>query len=130
MVEIGPQEQSVCRAKIMQEAYDMTQYILAYCQLWNESQSSVSESLPPCEAFRLGKEVKYPLSEEGKPVAMVHPSLQDNDFTLLEKGAPVFLHFDGQETLWDEPPTYPHFINEAAYQHLHVAFATAIKFSL
>jgi len=130
MVEVGPQEQGVCRAKIMQQAFDMTRHILAFCDLWNQKHAEVLQKLSATEAFRLNRVVEYPLFESGKPCAMIHPQLQDKDFELLTAGDPVFLHFDGTVTVWEVEPTYPHFINEAAYQHLHIAFATADKVTL
>ena len=92
---------------------------------WN-SQSPELANLTACEAFRLGHEVKFPLDEKGKRKAMIHHSLQDQDFTPLLPGAPIFRGFDGTDFVWEEDKeTYPHFINEAAYHKLDVAFATA-----
>ncbi|RPJ68806.1 aspartoacylase [Alteromonas sediminis] len=130
MVEVGPQEQGVCRATITQQAFEMIQHILAFCELWNNKGRAVLTELTVAPAFRLDKVVEYPLSDSGERVAMIHPELQDRDFHLLQAGDPVFAHFDGNVTTWDGEPTYPHFINEAAYQHLQIAFATADSISL
>ena len=98
--------------------------ILRLCVAWNgeENLSEVAE----CEAFRLGHEVKFPLDENGTRTAMLHHTLQDQDFLPLMPGHPVFRTFDGKDLLWEgEKATYPHFINEAAYHKLDVAFATS-----
>ena len=43
----------------------------------------------------------------------------------------MFRTFDGKDIPWDrEKETYPHFINEAAYFKLDVAFATSERITL
>lgn len=130
MVEVGPQPQGVCRADVLQQAYEQTRLILAYCEQWNAQGESICDNLPEAEGFRLGEEISYPLDTSGISDALVHPSLQDKDFQPLEKGAPTFLHHNGEVSCWQGDTTYPHFINEAAYQHLQVAFATAEKITI
>lgn len=129
MIEVGAQPQGVLREDVYQLTQTMAEAILDFCVAWN-NQSSEMANLPPCEAFRLGHEVKFPLDENGKRKAMIHHSLQDQDFTPLLPGAPVFRGFDGTDHVWeDNKETYPHFINEAAYHKLDVAFATAERIS-
>ncbi|TYC60067.1 aspartoacylase, partial [Rhodobacterales bacterium] len=53
-------------------------------------------------------------------------SLQDQDFIPLLPGSPMFRGFDGGDYVWNgDKETYPHFINEAAYHKLDVAFSTS-----
>ncbi|MEG3765635.1 aspartoacylase [Alteromonas sp. 14N.309.X.WAT.G.H12] len=128
MIEVGGQPQGVLREDIYLLTEKMAEAILDFCLAWNEEQAL--SRLPPCEAFRLGKEVSFPLDEKGQRKAMIHHQLQDRDFKPLAQGAPAFTGFDGTIYHWEEDTTYPHFINEAAYHKLHVAFATASRITL
>ncbi|GGW94080.1 aspartoacylase [Alteromonas halophila] len=125
MVEVGAQPQGVLREDILLQAQTMTEIILAFCAM------SDKPDLPPCSAFRLGENVMYPLDDFGLRSAMIHHELQDRDFLPLMPGQPVFRSFDGKDiTWWEDTPTYPHFINEAAYHKLDVAFASASQITL
>ncbi|WP_414828235.1 aspartoacylase [Alteromonas sp. H39] len=122
MIEVGAQPQGVLREDVYQLTLTMAEAVLAFCVAYN--QGDLGE-LPDCEAFRLGDNVSFPLDENGERTAMIHHHLQDADFVPLVAGQPVFRDFNGNDVLWDGDTTYPHFINEAAYHKLHVAFATA-----
>ena len=130
MIEVGGQPQGVLREDVYLLTQTMAEAILDFCAAYNKGQIS-TDALPACEAFRLGDNVPFPLDANGKRTAMIHHSLQDNDFKPLIPGAPVFRTFDGKDILWEnEAETYPHFINEAAYFKLDVAFATAERIML
>ena len=130
MIEVGGQPQSVLREDVYLLSQTMAEAILDFCAAYNKRQIS-TDALPACEAFRLGDNVSFPLDANGKRTAMIHHSLQDNDFKPLIPGAPVFRTFDGKDIVWEnETETYPHFINEAAYFKLDVAFATAERIML
>ena len=130
MIEVGGQPQGVLREDVYLLTQTMAEAILDFCAAYNKGQIS-TDALPACEAFRLGDNVPFPLDANGKRTAMIHHSLQDNDFKPLMPGAPVFRTFDGKDILWEnETETYPHFINEAAYFKLDVAFATAERITL
>ena len=130
MIEVGGQPQSVLREDVYLLTQTMAEAILDFCAAYNKGQIN-TDALPACEAFRLGDNVSFPLDANGKRTAMIHHSLQDNDFKPLIPGAPVFRTFDGKDILWEnETETYPHFINEAAYFKLDVAFATAERIML
>lgn len=127
MVEVGPQGQGILKAKAYAETVTMTELILSFVEAYN---SNSFTPLNAVEAFRLGKEIAYPITTiegETQKAAMIHPKLDGQDFALLTKGSPCFIDFDGNEILWEEDDTYPHFIGEAAYNHLHLAFATSSK---
>lgn len=125
MIEVGAQPQGVMREDVYKLVEKMAIAILTFCAHYNENESLIET---PCEAFRLGETVSFPLDDNGERTAMVHRDLQDNDFAPLLPGDPVFRAFDG-ETIgwWGNEVTFPHFINEAAYSKLHIAFATADK---
>ena len=125
MIEVGPQAQANLRADIYVQTCEMTQCVLAFLEAYN--QHSLTE-LQAVEAFRLGTEICYPSKTEhgkSKKTAMIHPQLFAKDFSLLKKGAPCFIDFDGNTIAWDGDDTYPHFIAESAYFYLDIAFATA-----
>ena len=130
MIEVGGQPQGVLREDVYLLTQTMAEAILDFCAAYNKGQIN-TDALPACEAFRLGENVSFPLDANGKRTAMIHHSLQDNDFKPLMPGAPVFRTFDGKDILWEsETETYPHFINEAAYFKLDVAFATSERINL
>jgi len=127
MIEVGPQPQGILKATAYAQTVKMTQAILSFVEAYNKNEA---KPLAPVEAFRLLKEISYPTqSVDGamQKSAMIHPQLDGQDFSLLEKGAPCFIDFEGNTISWAGEDTYPHFIGEAAYHHLHLAFATSDK---
>lgn len=130
MIEVGGQPQGVLREDVYLLTQTMAEVILAFCLAYNQNTIEAA-TLPPCEAFRLGENISFPLDENGQRTAMIHHALQDADFEPLVPGMPMFRTFDGHDIAWQgERETYPHFINEAAYFKLDVAFATAEKITL
>lgn len=125
MIEIGPQPQGVLRPAAYLQTETMTKLVVAFCDLWNKQMLG---QLDAVDAFRLTEEVHFPLNSEGNKLAMIHPSLQNNDFKVLNKGQAAFLSFEGDTLVWEgEDNIYPHFIGESAYYHLNIAFALACK---
>lgn len=123
MIEMGAQPQGVCRADVFNDSLMLLDAIMDFCALWNAN--DVPE-LPQCQTYRFIENIGFPTTAEGSVIGMVHPSLQDNDFTPLKPGQPIFSLFDGTVQCWKgNAVVYPHFINEAAYQKTDVAFATA-----
>jgi aspartoacylase len=125
MVEIGPQVHGVLRAKAYQQTLDMSLAILQFIEQYN---SGNLLKLAPVEAFRLDKEIAYPTSPENQKTAMIHPELDGKDFLPLLPQQACFIDFNGNDILWEGEETYPHFIGEAAYDHLNIAFASSQKF--
>lgn len=125
MIEVGPQPHSVLRPSAYLQTEEMTKLVVTFCDLWNKKTLG---HLDVVDAFRLTEEVYFPLCPAGKKLAMIHPSLQNNDFMILNKGEPAFLTFEGETIYWEgEEDVYPHFIGESAYYHLDIAFALARK---
>jgi aspartoacylase len=124
MVEVGPQVQGALRADIFKQTIDMTCAILAFIEAYN---TGLERVLPPVEAFRLDTEFTYPTNEAGEKTAMIHSDLDGKDFKVLLPGQACFIDFDGNTIPWEGKQTYPHFIGEAAYDQLNLAFATADK---
>ena len=127
MIEVGPQPQGILRAQAYLQTQVMCEAILAFCEQFNHD--GLRDERTPVEAFRLLEEVEFPKDKLGAISAMIHPDLQDKDFEALAKGMPMFLGFDGSLIQYEgELSIYPHFIGEAAYYHLGIAFASAEKF--
>ncbi|MDB2330906.1 aspartoacylase [Alteromonas sp.] len=128
MIEVGAQPQGVLREDVFLSTQKMAEVLLDFCIAFNNEECG---DLPPCEAFRLGENISFPLDEDGNRTAMIHHALQDSDFVPLVTGAPMFRTFEGKDIVWQaDETTYPHFINEAAYNKLHVAFATSTLITL
>jgi aspartoacylase len=122
MIEVGPQAQGTLRAEAYEQTVEMTELILSYIEAVN---SNTYFDLSAVPAFRLTGDVLYPKTEDGVRSAMIHPSLDGRDFKLLMPQTPCFIDFKGENILWKGGETYPHFIGEAAYDGLNIAFATA-----
>lgn len=125
MIEMGAQPQGVCRADIFQQSLTLLNHILVFCHAWNADNLT---TLDACPVYQFDELVTFPLDQDGHVSAMIHPDVQDKDFHAVNPGDPIFLGFDGVNIIWQgDTTTYPHFINEAAYQQSHVAFSTARK---
>jgi aspartoacylase len=128
MLEVGPQPHSVLRPAAYLQTEQMTKLVVTFCDLWNRQALG---HLDVVDAFRLTEEVYFPLSPAGNKLAMIHPSIQNNDFMILNKGDPAFLTFEGETLNWEgEDGVFPHFIGESAYYHLNIAFALSRKTSI
>ena len=127
MIEMGAQPHGVCRADIFANSLKLLECIAEFLSLWNEQKL---QPFAEASVYQFIENIHFPLDSNQQVTAMVHPSLQDNDFCPLSTGEPIFTGFDGKVQTWDEAQTiYPHFINEAAYQSTNVAFASARKFN-
>ena len=126
IVEIGPQPQSVIRQDVLDWMETMTQTILDFVTLYNSDQLP---ALPASyEAYKYTESLTLPQDENGERIGMVHKNVQDNDFTSLNKGDPIFTLFDGSEICYQgDYEAYPHFINEAAYYDNNLAMSLAKK---
>ena len=124
MVEVGPQPQGTLKAKAYEQTVKMTKAIVGFIERYNQG---ALNKLPATDAYRLVEEIRYPC-KDGRKTAMIHPSLDATDFTCLRHGDPCFVDYAGNSINWEGKDTYPHFIGEAAYHHLGIAFATSTKF--
>ncbi len=71
--------------------------------------------------------VDYPRNEEGDIVAMVHQDRQDQDFTLIKQGDPLFLTLENKTIHYKGEQRYTIFINEATYYEKGFAMTLAVK---
>ncbi len=72
--------------------------------------------------------INFPIDEQGQLTAMVHPTLQGQDYCELHPEQPIFLKFDGSNILYQGSQTvYPIFINESAYWEKSLAMYLTTK---
>ncbi|CAI9535625.1 unnamed protein product [Staurois parvus] len=123
--ELGPQPQGVVRADILQKMKTLVEVTLDFVNYLNKGME-----FPAFETdiYQYAGEVDFPRSSDGEISAVIHPSLQDKDFSLLCPGDLLFLSLDGKSIPYSgEKPLHPVFINEAAYYEKKIAFILAEK---
>lgn len=129
IVEVGPVPQSVLRHDIFEQSERLTQIILDFVDLYNRD--SLPELPKAIEAFRFIESVKLPVGDNGERIGMVHKNIQDNDFSELNPGDPLFITFDGEVIPYQgEKTVYTAFVNEAAYYDNNLATSLMEKFNL
>ncbi|XP_066443028.1 N-acyl-aromatic-L-amino acid amidohydrolase (carboxylate-forming) [Eleutherodactylus coqui] len=126
--ELGPQPQGVVRGDLLQSMKTLVKVTLDFINQFNQGME-----FPAFEAdvYQRVGHVEFPLSSDGEVSAVVHPSLQDQDFSLLRPGDPMFLSLDDKIIPYaGDKPIYPVFINEAAYYEKNIAFIVVEKIQL
>lgn len=118
-IEVGPTPNGLVRADCVASTERALRLLLRYFDLHYSG-----------DAPRVGDEFEVYLDmgkvpfEDGLdadspiPSAIVHPTLQDRDFTPLRRGEPLYLRLDGSSVPYDGrcgDEVYPVFVNEAAY---------------
>ncbi|XP_068939352.1 aspartoacylase isoform X3 [Petaurus breviceps papuanus] len=106
---------------------------LKYATTRSVAKHPVGREFPACslEVYQVTEKVDYPRKENGEIAAVIHPSLQDQDWKPLNPGDPMFLTLDGKIIPFDGDCTvYPVFVNEAAYYEKGEAFAKTLKVTL
>lgn len=136
-VEVGPVPQGILRHDAVQKTESAMHSLLEFLQRKNEGPDDILKELKtvyptgtvPCfrtaPAKRPGEisgKLTWPCDPDNPnfPSLMVHESIQDNDFSLLKVGDPLFVapdrsivHYDGSHG--DE--VYVVFVNEAGYYY-------------
>nr|XP_032641698.1 aspartoacylase [Chelonoidis abingdonii] len=127
-VEVGPQPQGVLRADILDKMRKIIKHGLDFVHIFNKG-----KEFPPCtiEIYKIMEKVDYPRNKNGEITAVIHPSLQDQDWQPLNNGEPIFLTIDGETINYEGDCTvYPTFVNEAAYYEKKQAFVKTVKVKL
>ncbi|XP_073419501.1 N-acyl-aromatic-L-amino acid amidohydrolase (carboxylate-forming) [Dendrobates tinctorius] len=123
--ELGPQPHGVVRSDILQNMKALVKVTLDFINLLNQGTEFPAFEV---DVYQRVGHVQFPLSPDGEVSAVIHPSLQDQDFSLLHPGDPAFLSLDNKIIPYTgERPVYPVFINEAAYYEKNIAFIVANK---
>jgi len=128
-IEVGAVPQGVLRADLFFGTEKLIQHLLDFFEKFNRGEHKVPYGeLEIYDSVRL---VDFPRDQDGEIAAMVHPYLQDNDYSPVEKGDPLFVAMDGREIAYQgEEKLYALFINEAAYYEKGFAMCLAKKRTL
>jgi len=125
-IEVGAVPQGVLRADIFFETQKLVQHLLDFFERLNTGKfEKYTESI---EVYDYIKLVDFPRSEKGEIIAMVHPNLQDNDYSEIRPGDPLFVTLDGEDIVYSgEETVHAVFINEAAYYEKGFAMCLSRK---
>ncbi len=127
-VEVGAVPQGVLRADLFFDTQALIATLLDYFETLNRGEAPRYDTVEIYDHVAL---LDYPRDENGELTAMVHPTLQDRDYTLLKKGDPLFAAFGGETIPYDrEEPLHALFVNEAAYYEKGFAMCLADKRTL
>lgn len=124
-VEVGPIPQGILRQDTFALSRRLVTHALDYLHLVNLQ--NVPALPKQVEVFRFQETVTFP-EDDSHLGAMIHESLQDQDYEPLNPGAPIFRRLDGTVIHFEGPSTvYPVFINEAAYYYKRIAMSLTRK---
>lgn len=121
-IEVGPQAHGTLRASLLLRTQSLIYRLFDLLQAWNEG--TLPREPEPLRFFQQIGTMDYPRREDGSIAAMIHPSLEGQDFQPIFPGKPIFLNFEMQDIPWKgENPIYPCFLGEAAYLEKRIAFS-------
>jgi len=124
-IEVGPIPQGVLRADIFFGTERVVHAILDYVELHNQGKA---KQYTHAEIYDHVELIDYPRNAKGEITAMLHPSLQDNGYTKVEKGDPLFVTLEGKDVCYEgEAPRHILFANEAAYYEKHFSMCLTDK---
>lgn len=127
-VEIGPIPQGLLRYDIFELSKSVVLNALDFAHARNSGHALVVPN--EIEVFKFKESISFP-GEGAYTDAMIHESLQDNDYMPLHPGAPLFRKLDGSVVSYEGSDTvYPVFINEAAYYYKRIAMSLTTKETL
>jgi aspartoacylase len=130
LIEIGPIAQGTLDASCFEKTNHATKICLDFINLYNKNQlPELGETLDVMSYF---SKLNFPQDEAGDIVAMIHPTLIGQDYSLLETGKPIYQTFSGEDILYDGESAVVAFVNEAAYydQKISMCLCQAVKYSL
>ncbi|XP_061107329.1 N-acyl-aromatic-L-amino acid amidohydrolase (carboxylate-forming) B-like [Conger conger] len=125
-MEIGPQPHGVVRADTFNTMKEGVRLMLDWIQKFNSGVLFDGEEM---EVYTVVETIDYPRDAETHLItATIHPQLQDQDFSLLHPGDPLFLTFSGNTVTYKGTEAlHPIFVNECAYYEKHIALQLAQK---
>lgn len=128
-IEVGPVANGILRHDVIEMTEKTIKATLEFITLYNNKM--LPEIPKSVEIFKYYKTVLFPTDIDGNITAYIHEKLQDKDYHELKKGDPIF-HTITDQTIYnkEKEPTYPVFINEAAYYYKKIAFSLAKKVSV
>lgn len=125
-IEVGAIPQGVLRADLFFDTEKLIHHILDFIEKSNNEK--FQKNYTNLEIYDHVELLDYPRDINGDITAMVHPELQDRDYTKLKKGDPLFMTLEGETIRYDrDKELYPLFINEAAYYEKNFAMCLTEK---
>jgi aspartoacylase len=125
-IEVGAIPQGVVRADLFFKTDKLVHHILDFFEKLNSG--DLEKKAGEIEIYDYVELVDFPRDKSGDIIGMVHPDLQDNDYTAISKGDPLFIDLDGAIIPYDkEESVHALFINEAAYYEKGFAMCFAEK---
>jgi len=125
-IEVGAVPQGVLRADLFFETERLIQHMLDFFEKFNTG--VLEKRYGTLEIYDFVELVDFPRDEDGNIIAMIHPALQDNDYSSIKKGDPLFVTLNGKEISYEQnEELYALFINEAAYYEKGFAMCLARK---
>ncbi len=124
-IEVGAVPQGVLRADLFQKTEALVYHLLDFIDKENSEENL---ELPnEVEIYDHEQLVDYPRNENSDIAGMVHQERQDQDFTLINKGDPLFLTLDDEVIAYKGESLYTIFVNESAYYEKGFAMTLARK---
>lgn len=129
VIEVGPIAQGLLNYQVYSDTHQAVMHALDYLEKSNTGQPL---NLPKQQAgYQFIKKVPLPENSNGEITAMVHPSLQNNDYQAIKPGDPLFITLAGETIVYEgEQTVYGAFINEAAYYDKHIGLSFLDKVNL
>ena len=136
-IEYGPVPQGIVRADAVEITAQALQYILEYLEIHNQDSKSAINGLlehyddyavpcwrsaPAVEPGELSGKISWPTDSVlgNFPAALVHPDIQDRDWTVVRVGDPLFVRPDGSTINYHGShgaSVYVMFVNEGGYYY-------------
>jgi succinylglutamate desuccinylase len=127
-IEVGPVAQGTLDATAFKQTQTLLELVLQTLERINLE--GFPSSRPAVTVYRHSGTIDYPRDATGKLSAMIHPDLQHHNYALLQSGDALFLDFTGRTIEYNGDPTYPVFINEAAYYEKGIAMILTTQVEL
>jgi len=125
-IEVGAVPQGVLRADLFFDTENLLQHLLDFFEMYNSG--AYGRPYRELEIYDSVGLLDFPRDQEGGITAMVHPNLQDHDYSIIRKGDPLFVTLEGEVLAYqEEEELYALFINEAAYYEKGFAMCLAKK---
>ena len=124
-IEVGAVPQGVLRADLFLKTESLVYHLLDFIEKENRDENI--ELPKEVEIYNHEALVDYPRDEHGDIVGMVHQERQDQDFTLINEGDPLFLTLDDEVIAYKGESLYTLFVNESAYYEKGFAMTLARK---
>ena len=124
-IEVGAVPQGVLRADLFLKTEALVYHLLDFIEKENRNENI--ELPKELEIYNHKALVDYPRDEDGDIVGMVHQERQDQDFTLINEGDPLFLTLDNEVIAYKGESLYTLFVNESAYYEKGFAMTLARK---